>query len=643
MKLEQSTLQRFGIDTLRPAQQRVLDRLRAGGNVLAVMPTGGGKSLCYQLPSQELAGVTVVVSPLVSLMKDQCDALRRRGIPAARLDHTVAWQQERESLQGLRQGQIKLLYLSPERLLNERFDSLLGSTPISLLAIDEAHCVSQWGHQFRPDYLRLAEWVRSRRVGQVLALTATASRRVVDQLCRDFEIQRGDVVRAPVHRRNLHLRCTPTTSADRERLLVDRIESRPSGSTIVYVTRRRQAEMLAAHLCQAGHPAEAYHAGLPVPHRERIQADFMGNRVPIIVATVAFGMGVDKPDVRYVYHAYASSSIEAYSQEIGRGGRDGKPTICETLLVPQDRVAIANLAYGDWASDASLAMLVERLVGQPDEFDLSHGKLAWEANVRPTLVAALMTHWQSTGAVEQLLSRYNVYQVLPRLRSGEILRRCDAEIRPLAEAVLDSLAKSRRGYRLPVGVITRRHSIDRALVIATVQEMSIRGWLEVESKELLHRYRWLRRPKAGKTTVNQLKRSLRRSMQAEWRRADEWFSLLSGEGCLARGLSKHFGNRRRSPCGQCSVCMGQAGEPPRKTSSMPEESGVPEIGTSALFLLRQAVEQHPTLFSDRLARAKFLCGLHTPETTRGRLNQLAGFGVCDNVPLEAVLARVADA
>lgn len=246
--------ERFGFDDFREGQREVVERLLDGKSVLAIFPTGAGKSICYQLPALMFDGITIVVSPLIALMKDQIDFLRSKGINAARFDSTVDYSEIRQAMSDLRAGTLKLVYVAPERLGNERFLASISRQKISMLAVDEAHCISEWGHNFRPDYLKLARLAKQLNVERVLGLTATAPPVVADQIAKAFEIDQADIVRTGFHRPNLQLRITPTTPSERDQLLLNRLRERPAEPTIVYVTLQRTAERVASFLSSAGLP-----------------------------------------------------------------------------------------------------------------------------------------------------------------------------------------------------------------------------------------------------------------------------------------------------------------------------------------------------------------------------------------------------
>src|SRR6187399_1543622 len=322
---------RFGFDAFRPGQEQVVEALLDGRSALAVFPTGAGKSLCYQLPALLLEGMTVVVSPLIALMKDQIDFLQRSGIAAARLDSSLNAADQRDIFDRLRAGSLKLLYVAPERFNNERFLAQLARTRISLFAVDEAHCISEWGHNFRPDYLKLAERARELAAERVLALTATATPAVVADIRAGFGIEEADAVVTGFYRPNLTLLTTPVTARERDARLVARLRERPPGSTIVYVTLQKTSLRVAGLLAAAGLPARPYHAGMSAEERVAVQEWWSNSPHAIVVATIAFGMGIDKADVRYVHHYNLPKSLESYSQEIGRAGRDGARSVVELL------------------------------------------------------------------------------------------------------------------------------------------------------------------------------------------------------------------------------------------------------------------------------------------------------------------------
>jgi ATP-dependent DNA helicase RecQ len=319
----------FGFESFRPGQEEIVAAVLGGEDVIAVMPTGGGKSLLYQLPSIAREGLTVVVSPLIALMRDQVAQLRELGVAAAALNSASDPADRRSVSDAMREGSLRLLYVAPERLLREDMISFLGRVKVDLFAIDEAHCVSQWGHDFRPEYMRLREVSDALGGVQTIAVTATADAPTRGEIAAKLFLRRPRVFVRSFDRPNLFLAMRPKTNATRQ--LIERLEAHKDESGIIYCASRRRTEVLAEQLSDQGWRALPYHAGLEPAARSRNQDMFLQEDGVVICATVAFGMGIDKPDVRFVFHADLPASIEAYYQEIGRAGRDGLPADTFTL------------------------------------------------------------------------------------------------------------------------------------------------------------------------------------------------------------------------------------------------------------------------------------------------------------------------
>lgn len=325
--------------TPRPPQVALIRRSLDGESSLGVMPTGSGKSLTYQASAALLDGTVLVVSPLISLMRDQVEKAKSI-LRVARLDSTLDRTEASDVLRELARGRLDLLYVAPERLANERFLSALARVKVPLLAVDEAHCISAWGHDFRPDYLRLPILRRDLGDPPVLALTATAPPQVQADICRSLGVPEGGLVNTGARRPNLAL--SAEAPPDRERRLLDLVREDATAPTIVYALRQADTERLARLLDQAGVVAKPYHAGLSPEERADTQDRFLSDEIACVVATIAFGMGVDKPNVRRVFHAHAPRSLEGYVQEVGRAGRDGQPARGVLLHDDSDLPALAN-------------------------------------------------------------------------------------------------------------------------------------------------------------------------------------------------------------------------------------------------------------------------------------------------------------
>jgi len=326
----------FGYDEFRSLQREIIDDALAGRDVFALLPTGGGKSLCFQLPALLHDGVTIVVSPLIALMKDQVDALRTSGIAATFLNSTLGANEARERFRGLQRNEFRLLYVAPERLMMENFLESALNWSIARIAIDEAHCISEWGHDFRPEYRELKKLRVQFPDVPIMALTATATKRVRDDIVKQLKLRQPRCYVASFNRPNLTYRVVPKSSAYQQ--LLDFVRARPNASGIIYCASRKSSDALAEKLARDGIKALPYHAGMESKERTRNQEAFLRDHARVITATIAFGMGINKPNVRYVIHHDLPKNIEGYYQETGRAGRDGLPSDCVLLFSVGDVV-----------------------------------------------------------------------------------------------------------------------------------------------------------------------------------------------------------------------------------------------------------------------------------------------------------------
>jgi len=327
----------FGIQQLRDGQQRVIDSVLDGKDTLAIMPTGSGKSLCYQIPARILEGMTIVVSPLISLMKDQHEKLNEMGIRAVQVNSTLHAEEEREALAAIAENRCEIVFCTPERLVMAEFVEVLKPVKIALVVVDEAHCISQWGHDFRPAYLEMAGAIEALDRPPVLALTATATEEVMDDIGRQLNRPRMNVINTGVYRPNLHYRVQQVTNPDEKLEEARRLVGETEGKGIVYAATVKMAEEMYHLLAEAGESVTIYHGKLPAAERKLNQDLFMNDERRVMVATNAFGMGIDKPDTRFVIHLQIPANLEAYYQESGRAGRDGKDAECTLLFLQDDK------------------------------------------------------------------------------------------------------------------------------------------------------------------------------------------------------------------------------------------------------------------------------------------------------------------
>ncbi len=392
----------FGYDSFRPGQQGIVEALLAGHDVLGVMPTGAGKSVCYQIPAALSPGVTLVVSPLISLMRDQVDALNDLGLPAAFINTTQTPDEQAMVFAQAAAGQIKLLYVAPERLETGRFRDFAARTPISLIAVDEAHCVSQWGQDFRSSYLGIGDFIAGLpQRPPVGAFTATATERVRRDIVGLLGLRNPAVTVTGFDRPNLYFDVVKLETKYKAAWVARYVADHPDESGIVYCATRKTTEALADTLNQMGHPAVAYHGGMSPDAREVAQRDFITDKVPVVVATNAFGMGIDKSNVRYVIHHNLPESIEAYYQEAGRAGRDGEPSRCTLLWNESDIVTRRRLLDNDYEN--------ERLT--PEEQEIVRQS-------KRRLLDGMVGYCRTTDCLHRYMTRYFGQELSPNAGSA---------------------------------------------------------------------------------------------------------------------------------------------------------------------------------------------------------------------------------
>lgn len=618
MDVESVLRERFGFGTFRPGQREVIDALLSGRSAAAVFPTGAGKSLCYQLPALMLDGLTVVVSPLLALMKDQIDALTARGILAKRLDSTLSAAEARETLEAARSGAVPLLFVAPERFNNERFRSAMRGARIALFVVDEAHCISEWGHNFRPDYLKLAAYAREFEVERILALTATATPRVLDDVKKGFGISPADAFRTGFHRANLSLRLSPTTPEARDALLLERFATRPRGATIVYVTLQRTAEEVAALLVANGLPAMGYHAGMKDEERVKVQDSFLAASDGIVVATIAFGMGIDKPDIRYVYHYNLPKSLENYSQEVGRAGRDGRSAICETLACRADLRALENFVYGDTPTRLAIhGLITEVFSSQEEVVSLDLRDLAYRHDVREIVAKTLLTYLELDGWMEGGTPEFSRYSFVPKLSSQEILAEFTGEPREFLHAVLRKVSKAAKWFHADVDVIARELNAERRRVVRALEHLAEKGWIELKADMVRARYRRLRRPQDLAALADELFDRVEIREAGEVARLRQVIDLVEATQCQSKVLCAHFGEALDAPCGNCTVCLSGPCAFPEESAPAPSEAVIDDAIEFA--------REHEYL-REPASLARFLCGLASPRVSRARLSRNPLFG-----------------
>jgi ATP-dependent DNA helicase RecQ len=620
----------FGFAEFRDGQERVIGTLIEGRSALAVFPTGAGKSLCYQLPALLLDGLTVVVSPLIALMKDQVDALVRRGVAAARLDSTLGSVEVRGIYDDLRGGRLKLLYVAPERLAGGRFVETLSRRPIALLAIDEAHCISEWGHNFRPEYLKLAAVAKRLAVGRVLALTATATPDVARDIAASLGIDPADVVATGFHRPNLELHATACRASDRRPALLDRLRSRPAGPTIVYVTLQRTAEDVASYLAASGLDAEPYHAGMDDGRRAAVQDRFMASDAGIVVATIAFGMGIDKADIRYVYHLNLPKTLENYAQEVGRAGRDGLPSVCELFAATDDVVTLENFTYGDTPTPEAIAGLLADVLGRGEAFDVSTYELSGDHDIRPLVVSTLLTYLELEGVIEATGPFYTGCKVQPLRPLEAILGRFDARRADFLRRVFAQAKQGPKWLTIDNATVAKALGEPRERIAAALNYLEEQGEVVLQVAGLRQAYRLVRHDADLAALRDTMAARFLDREARDIARVRQVLDYALEPACLSRRLLEYFGEPLGSPCGHCGRCLGVKG------AQLPPALERPLGKTERTMIDALRAERHPAL-ADARQLGRFLAGLSSPASTRARLTRHPAFGVLTDVPFARIL------
>ena len=645
----------FGHTAFRAGQEQVIETLLAGRSALALFPTGAGKSLCYQLPSLLMDGLTVVISPLIALMKDQVEVLQSRGIAAARLDSSLSAAEAAEVYDGIRSGTLKLLYIAPERLLSEQFVTRLARARVAMMAVDEAHCISEWGHNFRPEYLRLAHVAKELGIRPVLALTATATPAVAADLRRAFEIAASDHVQNSFLRPNLSYHVTPCSAGERLGVLTSRLLERRE-TAIVYVTLQKTAEEVASHLRKSGLKALAYHAGLPDEQRHEAQDAFMGGRADTIVATIAFGMGIDKADIRGVYHYNLPKTLENYAQETGRAGRDGGPSVCELLACTDDRIVLDNFTYGDTPTPQAIRHLLDEILsacvsGTPSgagEFDISLYDLAQATDIRPLVIETVLTHLELAGVLRPLGSFYASYQCRLLVSEAAVLAGHTPDRQAFLKRLLHAGKRGTKWTTLHPDEAAAALDEPRDRILKALTWLADAGHIELKPSGSRQRYRLEGDP--ATRDPEQLARLMQELFAVretrDLERLQGVLDFAGHRGCLTRRLLQYFGeasgDEAVAGCGTCTSCHEGVSATAETCGVAPREipaSAVPPISSEQAAAVGSLVaEGRPSLRTPRQL-ARFLCGLSSPATTRERLGRHAAFGVLARVPFAEVLAE----
>ena len=626
----------FGYPQFRAGQEAVVSAVLAGRSAAAIFPTGSGKSLCYQLPALLLPHLTLVVSPLLALMQDQLTFLQRHGIAAASIDSAQSREDASDVMARAKAGELKILMISVERLKNERFRNFLQQVPISLLVVDEAHCISEWGHNFRPDYLKLPDYQRQFNIPQALLLTATATPNVIADMQAKFAIAETDVITTGFYRANLNLWVEPVSGAAKRQRLVQWMNGRIGQPSIVYVTLQRTAEQIAEHLSQHGISANAYHAGLPHEQREGIQRQFMGGQLNCIVATIAFGMGIDKSDIRNVVHFDLPKSIENYSQEIGRAGRDGQPSDCLVLANRDSLNVLENFVYGDTPELAGIRCVLEELRGAIPEgqWEFMLLPLSDQSNIRQLPLKTLLVQLELRGLIAPRYAYFAEYRFKFLIEPEVLLAKFEGERQQFVSAIIQTSTRARTWATVNFDTLYGQHQADRNRVVKALDYFQEKGWIELESKQMTEVYSLLVSDFDAEALSQELHAYFCAHESGEIKRIHAMLALFASDTCLSYRLARYFGDDQAPrQCGHCSVCAGQVARLPEPPALAPLVDKNVEVLCGAFIHRHQEYAgSYPP--AERLTR--FLCGISVPMFTKMKARAIPGFAALENYPYAEV-------
>jgi len=621
----------FGFTAFQQGQKEVITKILDGQSAGAIFPTGAGKSLCYQLPAMMLPEMTLVVSPLLSLMKDQLDFLLAHNIPAARLDSTLDREATNKIFAQARNGELKILMISVERFKNERFRYHLQNMRISLMVIDEAHCISEWGHNFRPEYLKLPHYQKEFRIPQTLLLTATAPPMVIDDMCAKFDILRSNVVVTGFYRKNLFLKVTPTAEADKKGVLLKRIQKAPDAPTIVYVTLQKTAETVAAFLCEHNIQAHAYHAGMQSKERETIQNQFMDGTIACIVATIAFGMGIDKNNIRRIIHYDLPKSIENYSQEIGRSGRDGELALCEVLANLDGVPVLENFIYGDTPDKSAIYHLLE-IIRQNDGFiwEFKLNRLSTEINIRALPLKTLLVYLSMEGIVRPKTTYFDEYAFKFVSPAEDIAKKFSDERRQFVDTIFSHCQTKKIWTAVDMDAIINAYPTDRQRIITALEYFDEKGLIELQTRQAVEVYDIMTQAFDMDAVTEKMDTLFRQKESHGIQRIHQMIGFFESRSCLSRQLAGYFGeNLEKEHCGHCSFCKNEQ----ITLKSTRRLKPLTELSFDTLTAdFMHAVREH----ADADSLTKFLCGIYTPVFSKFKVKAMPHFGALGAYPLPEV-------
>lgn len=609
----------FGFSEFKPGQQQVITNLVAGNSSIAIFPTGAGKSLCYQLPSLLEPGMTLVISPLLSLMKDQLDFLKSKNIAAAKLDSGMSSDDYKNTLEAARNGNLKILLIAVERFKNERFRTQLKQMNVSLLVVDEAHCISEWGHNFRPDYLKIPKFAGEFRIPKVLLLTATATANVIADMCSKFDIPGKSVFQTGFYRKNLFLRVHPVVQEDKDEHLLEVLAGKPHGSAIVYVTQQKTAEYVAGMLRENGATAEPYHAGMENDLRDSIQNLFMSGKIDTVVATIAFGMGIDKRNIRKVIHYDLPKSIESYSQEIGRAGRDGEPSLC-CLMGNKDGVPVLeNFAYGDTPEYSNIRQVLELIKStEENTFEVHPYRLSKISDIRLLTLKTLLVYLELAKIISPLYTFFESYTFKFITSAEDILSSFSNERKEFVKTILNNCKTAKIWTTVAIDQIVNESGSNRQRILTALEYFDEKEWISLRPKTSVDVFEIIQKEFDIDSTARDLAALFLQKEEKDISRIHSMIEFFEADLCLAKNLSSYFGENLAENCNRCSVCLNKA----------PTHLPFTELPTIEQYdfdtLVQPLVDAADSPLSvNQITR--YFCGIPTPRLVQYKARQMAGF------------------